>query len=522
MAGKLTGISMIKQLLRLHSLGEGIKAISRTLGLSKNTVKRYLRQVELRGLAISDLLNESDEALEQILSGKDAKGEDKLRELEELFPSISSDLGKTGYTLHYIWCKYKSLHPDGYQYSQFCYYYQKYRESKKAVMHFEHEPGDKLFLDYAGKKLSFVEYGSGAIIDCEFFVAVLGHSQYTYAQASLSQQKEDFIGSVQNALHHFGGVPKVLVSDNLKSAVEKSCRYDPCLNEDFLEMANHYGCAVMPARSRKPRDKSLVENHVRTLYTRVHAELSTLTFFSLKDLNQAVTDCIEKHNSMLFQDRNQSRKQVFEETELPALQSLPVERYEMKKSKIVTVMKNTHVQLRDDRHYYSVPHRYIGQKVKIRYSSKDVNITLKGERIAHHLREKTPYKYTTVEDHLPSQHRFVSEWNPDKFIRWAEGIHPAVKTYIEGILALPNYPETLYRSCVGVLSMDKKAGRERLIKACQMGIQWKAFNYGFILRIIKNGTDKIAKESDTEKMKSQPPDHENLRGKKYYKELCNK
>ena len=521
MAGKSTEISMIKQLLRLHSQGEGIKSISRTLGISKNTIKGYLRKIALKNLDVSALLNQSDERVEQILSGKESGHEDRFAELEKLFPLISRDLGKTGFTLHYLWCQYKTSHPDGYQYSQFCYHYQKYRESQKAVMHFEHEPGDKLFLDYAGKKLHYFQHGTGEITSCEFFVAVLGYSQYTYAEASLSQRKEDFITSVQNALHYYGGVPSVLVPDNLKSAVDRSCRYDPCLNEDFLAMANHYQCAVMPARSRKPRDKSLAENHIRTLYTRVYAELSALSFFSLKELNQAILDCIEKHNCMIFQGKAYSRKQAFESDERHRLQSLPVQRYEIKKTGLVTVMKNSHVQLREDRHYYSIPYRYIGEKVKLNYTSKDVSIYLKGERIAYHLRERKPYKYTTLKEHLPSHHRFVSEWNPEKFIHWAGGIHPDVKTYVEGILSQQTYPETLYRACVGVLSMDKKAGRERLIKACQMGIQMNTFNYGFISRIINNGTDKLLTNSNITKPISQLPEHENLRGGDYYKKMCN-
>ena len=521
MAGKQKGIGMLKQLLRLYEQGHSIKAISRTLGISKNTVKRYLHQTELSGLGLTELLNQSNESLEQLLSGKKSEREDKFHELEKLFPSIGQDLEKTGFTLHYLWCKYKITYPDGYQYSQFCYHYQKYRESKKAVMHFEHEPGDKLFLDYAGKKLSYAEYGSGEIIECEFFVAVLGYSQYTYAEASVSQRKEDFVSSVQNAMHYYRGVPKVLIPDNLKSAVEKSSRYEPSINEDFLDMANHYGCAVMPARSYKPLDKSLAENHVRILYTRVYAELSSIAFFSLKDLNQAILGCIEKHNRMLFQGKEYSRKEAFEEVELQTLRPLPAERYEIKKTNPVTVMKNSHIQLGEDKHYYSVPYRYIGEKVKLCYTSKDVSIYLKGERIACHLRERKPYKYTSVKEHLPSHHQFVSEWNPEKFIRWAEGIHPAVKTYIEGILSQKTYPETLYKACVGVLSMSKKAGRERLIKACRIGIEMNTYNYGFISRVINNGTDKLLTESDSVKMTSQLPEHENLRGADYYKKMCN-
>jgi transposase len=521
MAGKTMEISMIKQVLRMNEQGTGHKTIARALGISRNTVKGYVHQVEQLGLKVSELLLQSDDALAFILSGKDSNQEAKMQEVEALFPTISSELEKTGFTLYYLWSKYKLAHPEGYQYSQFCFHFQKYRTGINAVMHFEHEAGDKLFLDYAGKKLSYVIYGSGEIVECEVFVAVLGYSQYTYVEASISQRKEDFIASVQNALHYYGGVPKVLVPDNLKSAVDKSCRYDPCVNEDFLGMANHYGCAVLPCRSRKPRDKSLVENHVRIMYTRVYAELSDQQFFTLEELNKAILHCIEIHNGMLFQGKDYSRKQAFEEVEQQALQALPCDRYELKKKDMVTVMQNSYVRLGEDKHYYSVPFRYIGEKVKIEYTSKDVSVFLKGERIACHLRNRKPYKYTTVEDHLPTHHRFVSDWNPEKFINWAAGIHPIVKAYIEGILSQSSYPESLYRGCVGVLSMNKKAGKERLIKACQLGIQMNTYNYGFISRTLSNGTDKLLTESDILKMTSLLPDHENLRGADYYKDICN-
>ena len=519
MAGTPIGISMIKQLLLLRQQGEGIKSISRVLGISKNTVKKYLNQVHLQAFDIPELLSRGNEELERILSCNEALSDNRLEELQALFSGIEEDLKKPGFTLHYLWCKYKTTHPEGYQYSQFCYHYQRFCASKKAVMHFEHEPGDKLFLDYAGKKLSYVEGDTGEIVECDFFVAVLGYSQHTYAEASRNQHKENFIQSVQNALHYYQGVPRVLVPDNLKNAVTLSNKYAPWLNEDFLDMANHYECSVMPARSRKPRDKSLVENHVRILYTRVYAELSTQTFFRLEDLNVAILACIEKHNSTPFQGKPYSRKQAFEESEKSTLKSLPEERYDMKRCSMVTVMKNSHVQLREDKHYYSVPFRYIGEKVKLSYSTKDVSIYLRGERIAYHLRDRKTYKYTTIKEHLPSQHQFVSEWNPEKFISWGSTISPVVKSYIEGVLSVKAYPETLYRACVGILSMTRKFEKERLIKACEIGIQMNTYNYGFINRILRNGTDKLLTDCTIEK--SQLPEHDNLRGEDYYRNMCN-
>lgn len=521
MAGTTKSISMIKQILRLYGLGYGIKTISRDLGISKNTVKRYLQQVQEAGLTPEVLTSRDNESLEGILRKESVKERDKLSELQALFPDISRDLEKTGFTLHLLWCKYKESHPDGYQYSQFCYHYQKYRESKSAVMHFEHEAGDKLSVDYAGKKLHYVEYGTGEITECDFFVSVLGHSQYTYAEASPSQQKEDFLESVQNALHYYGGVPRVLVPDNLKSAVSKSSKYDPALNQDFLDMTIHYDCEALPARSRKPRDKSLVENHIRTLYTRIYAELSPFTFFSLKELNRAILECLEKHNTTPLQGKDYSRKQVFEATEREALKPLPAQRYEIRKTRQVTVMKNCHVRLCDDKHYYSVPYRYIGEKVKLSYTSKQISIYLKGERIAFHLRDRKPYKYTTIRDHLPSQHQFVSEWNPEKFISRAVGIGPEVKTYIDGVLSQNTYPETLYRACVGILSFARKLGKDRLVTACKMGIRMNTYNYGFISRVLSNNTDKLWGEGEQTANDKKLPGHENLRGRDYYKDMCN-
>ena len=252
-------------------------------------------------------------------------------------------LKQTGTTLQLLWQRYKDVHKDGYGYSQFCYHYQKYNVTRQAVMHFEHEYGDRLYLDFAGKKVSYVEQGTGEIIECEFFVSVQGGSQETYARACLSQQKADFIECVQEAMFYYGGVPKVLIPDNLKSAVTKASRYDPTLNEDFLSMANHYQCTVMPARSLKPRDKSLVERHVAILYTRVYTRLQGQTFFSLKELNEAIRRCVEDHNVMLFQGKDYSRRTLFLQYEKETLAPLPATRFELKDFVFATVMKNCHV-----------------------------------------------------------------------------------------------------------------------------------------------------------------------------------
>lgn len=517
MAGKTLEMNTVQQVGLMYRQGVGIKSIARNLSLSKNTVKKYLREMEL----INSTQEEGDCRTDIDLASNEEHPDEcksRLDILQEYFPDYGNLLKQPGMTLQVLWQRYKEIHKDGYEYSQFCYHYQKYNVTRQAVMHFEHEYGDRLYLDFAGKKVSYVEQGTGEIIDCEFFVAVQGGSQETYAQACLSQQKADFIECVQDALFYYGGVPKVLIPDNLKSAVTKASRYDPTLNEDFLSMANHYQCTVMPARSLKPRDKSLVERHVSILYTRVFTKLHGRTFFSLHELNEAIGKYVEEHNNMLFQGKEYSRRILFDTYEKEALSPLPATRFELKDFVFATVMKNCHVQYRVDKHYYSVPYRYIGEKVKVAVGASTVEIYLKNNRIALHARDRRPYKYTSVKDHLPSGHQYVSEWNPDKFIQWGERIDPSVSEYIRKILDRPAYPETLYRGCSGILQFEKKAGKSRLVAACKLGLHLQSYSYTFIQGVLSRNTESIEIEEVETTIEVE---HENIRGNAYYQSLFN-
>lgn len=507
MAGKTLEKKMVKQIEIMHNQGLKIKEIARNLSLSKNTVKKYLRKSD------SDDTPVENELKPHYLQNKREES-DRYRILETFFPEVDAMLTRTGFNLILAWERYKSLHPDGYSRSQFCYYYQKYRSTKNTVMHFEHDYGDKLYIDYAGKKLSYVDLPTGEVIECEFFLTVMGGSQETYGRSTPSQQKADFLECVQDALEYYGGVPKVLVPDNLKSAVSKASRYDPSINSDFMDMANHYNCAVMPARSLKPRDKSLVERHVSIMYTRIYTKLSNQTFFSLSALNEAIAEYMDIHNKTNFQGKDYSRRTLFELYEKQTLSSLPSSRYELKEHAIATVMKNCHVRFGPDSHYYSVPYRYIGEKVKISATCNTVEIFFKGDRIAFHNRSRRPHLYTSCKDHLPSQHQYISDWNPDKFIQWANNIDPTVGNYINNLLSQHLYPEILYRSCSGILHLEKKVGKERLIKACELGEKLQTYNYRFIDRMLRNRTESIDIDNVPEYNEVL---HENIRGAEYYK-----
>jgi transposase len=492
MANKTIAMEVIKQIGILSGLGYSKKAIARELNLSKNTVKSYLSRGD---------------------KTTGASENEKRDTLFEFFPYVKEELRRKGVTRQILWGEYRSKHPDGYCYGHFCEYLSNWLQNKDVSLHIEQIAGDKLYIDFTGYKPSIVDPDTGEIREVEVFVSVLGFSGKTYVRACESQKKEDFLPSIVHSLNYYGGVPNVLVPDNLKSGVDKANRYEADINRDLLDLGNHYGMAILPTRSRKPRDKAWVERMVQIIYTRIFAPLRNRVFTSLDELNEAIFELLEVHNSLPFQGREESRNDLLENIERAHLKPLPQERWELKEYLQVKVMKNCYVQLHKDRHYYSVPFQYIGNKVKIVYTSTVVSVYLAGERIAYHLRDRRPHKYTTVKEHLPSSHQFVSEWNPSKFIEWAGHIHPDVKAYIMNVLENKSYPEQTYRSCVGILSFEKKAGRDRLIAACQRATAFGVFNYKVIEQIINNKLDRL----DTQKEILTLPLHENIRGAEYYK-----
>jgi transposase len=493
MARRIIEMEIKKQIEILSSLGYGKKTIARELGVSKNTVKSYLEV--------------SDE--------KDAycNNNSRKEDLHSFFPYCHGELPRKGVTRQILWAEYRSRYPDGYSYSQFCEYLSQWFDRKDASLHIEQQPGDRLYVDFAGSTMPIADPYTGEIKEAEVFVAVLGYSGKTYVRACESQRKEDFLSCIVRALNYFGGVPKVLIPDNLKSGVDKANRYEAEINRDLLDLGNHYDMAILPTRSVKPRDKAWVERMVQIVYTRIYAPLRNQTFTNLDNLNDAIAEYLEYHNQVPLQGRSESRNVLFETEEKQHLRPLPHDYWELKEYLHVKAMKNCHVQLHRDRHYYSVPYHCIGQKVKLVYSATYVSVYLGGERIAYHLRDRTPYKYTTVKDHLPSSHQFVSEWNPGKFIEWAGRIHSDVESYIRKVLDNKSYPEQTYRSCVGILSFEKKAGKDRLIAACKRASDFGVYNYKVISQIIGNRLDRL----ETKEKQITMPLHENIRGANYYK-----
>ena len=515
MANKTIAMTKVRQILGYHNQGTPLKEICRLSGVSRNTVKRYIRQFIVEEFIWEELERKSDYELDSLFANlTDIRADPRLEQLHELLPVLEKKLKRRGYTLTRLWEEYKAGFPDGYGHTQFFKYYRQYANQVKPVMHIEHKAGDKMYIDFAGKKLHIIDQVSGEVTEVEVFAAVLGCSQLTYVQATTSQKKEELIRCCENALHYFGGVPKAVVPDNLKSAVIKSSKYEPVINESFAAFAEHYGIAVIPARAYRPKDKSLVEGAVKISYRRIYANLDQRTFHSLDELNEAIAEQLELYNNKQFSHRNYSRRQLFEEIELETLQPLPVYRFEIMECKSVTVMKNGHVNLSVDKHYYSVPYQHIGRKVKLYFNAERVDVFSHYERIASHVRDQRRFHYTTNAEHLASTHRYLSDWSPEKFIREAEAISPIVKQFIEAVLENKSHPEQAYKSCAGILHLQRKVGKDRLSQACGRALEYQIYTYPIIVSILEKQMDRhaIQDPENTEEM----PEHDNIRGSEYY------
>jgi len=504
----------LRQILRYFTQGTSKKQISEITGVARNTVKRYIGRFISLKITYEDIMALTDHELESLfIEPHPGLPDARFERLQQLLPGIEKQMSRKGMTLIKLWQDYYATNHPAYQYTQFKRYYKFYSRRVRPVMHMEHKAGDKLYIDFAGEKLSIVDPDSGEIQEVEVFAAILGCSQLTYVEAVMTQRKEDLIRACENALHYFGGVPAAIVPDNLRSAVTKSSKYEPVINESFASFAEHYGTAVLPARAYRPKDKSLVEGVVKIMYNRIYSLITPQIHHGLASLNQAIWQALETHNSGSFKGRNYSRKDQFEELERQALHPLPVYRYECKQQLLCTVMKNGHVCLGPDKHYYSVPYRYIGKRIKILYTSTQIEIFYKYERIATHGRQYRKYHYTTLPEHMASSHRYVSEWTPEKFIEEAKAIHEQVANYIIQIMERKQHPEQAYKSCSGVLHLKRKVGSERLINACRRAHSFGVYNYPIIVQILEKKLDQLAED---EKEETTMPQHPNIRGGGYY------
>ncbi len=514
MSNKPIRMTKVKQILQWHSEGVGKKKIALRAGVNRNTVRSYIRQFISMNRPVEELLALSEKELEEQFAARPVyEPDERLRTLTGLFPEMEKKI-KKGWTRRRLWEEYRACYPDGYGLTQFKVIYRLWAQRVNATMHLEHKAGDKMYVDFAGDRLSLTDPSTGEITKVDVFVAILGASQLTYVEAVMSQHQENFIRACENALHYFGGVPQAIVPDNLKAAVIKSDRYEPTLNETFRDFTEHYGMAALPAGPYKPRHKALVEGAVKISYTTIYPVVRQQEHAELEALNGAILQALEAHNNRWFQGRTYSRRQLFEEIERPALQPLPVFRYGIKSKRVATVMKNNHICLGEDKHYYSVPYRFIGKRVNVLYNVATVDIYFRNERIATHKRDPRPFLYTTDPDHLASKHNFLSDWTPEKFIERAAAIGEDTRLYIVEILGKRQHPEQAYRTCQGILSLAARAGKDRLNAACRRAHYFGDYSYKTVETILHKGLESAPLDQD--QGASFMPIHLNIRGGTYY------
>lgn len=512
MANKTICMSKLRRILKLYQRGVSKKRIARVLDMSRNTVKAYLERFAALNTTADELLKLSEYELNRVFHPPtESVVNPKLKELYDYFPLVEKEMSRRGMTLALQYKRFNELHPDGFKETAFYRYYGLWKKKITPVMHIEHKVGEMTYVDYAGGTLPYVDKDTGEIKQAQVFVAILGWSQYAYVEALRSQEVAEFIAGCENAFRHFGGVTEAIMPDNLKSAVIKTHRYEPVINVNFKLFCDHYGCSVVPARVRKPKDKSHVENMVKIAYQRLYARLNPEELMSLEDLNKELKRLLEESNQTPLTGKQVSRHDQLE-LERPALLPLPERGYELRTIKQVTVMKNGHVYLHEDQHYYSVPFELIGKKLKLQYSRTCVDLYDNYELIASHKRIRSPHNYTTDPQHMPPQHRIVTEWSPSYFLEKAKAIDPLVELYIREILAKKQHPTQGYRSCQGILNLGRRLGNARLINACKRAHEIGYYNYKTVEDILVKGLDKYEEDAIIPSM----PAHGNIRGSDYY------
>lgn len=514
MPNRRKSMKRIRELLRLSiECGMSAHKISPVLNISRPVISQYLKDFKASGLEYKDITGMDDESLLQVISGNKRTESERFRKLTEKFPSYNIDLSKVGGTLRNIWTDYINKDPTGYSYTQFCYHYQVWRDSLDFSMHMEHKAGDKMFVDFTGKKLELTDRMTGIKREVETFVAILGASQLTFVTVCESQKKEDFIMATQEALIYFGGVPLAIVPDCLKSAVDKCDRYEPDINPYCHDFSKHFCTVILPARARHPRDKPLVEGAVKIVYSWIYYALKDRVFFTIEELKQAVAEELEKYNSKPMQKLKRSHREIFNEIEKDVLKPLPCERYQFKKFSKSTIGISYHAYLSEDKHYYSV-HAYKGKKTDIIYTESIVEIFYQNLRISSHKRDRRIGGYTTIKEHMPPNHRFMDNLNPERLERWGRNIGESVGLMIQKVLETKDHPEQGYKVSLGILSLEKKYDKERLEKACRRALYYGIYSYKSIKSILENNLDSNLEEEP--ELFSRLPEHENIRGSQYY------
>ena len=501
----------IQEVLRLHAAGLSQRQIARACGLSKGAVGKYLQRA-MEAQVVWPLPEGMEVlALQRLL--QPARLPVDTGFVTPNFAMIHVEMRRKGMTMQLLWEEYVAGHEGqkAYHYTRFCTLYRAWNDRLKRSMRQNHVAGEKLFIDYAGPTVPVVDPGTGEIRTAQIFVAVLGASSYTYCEATWSQNLSDFLGAHVRALRYLGGVPVLLVPDNLKAAVTKASRYEPEINRSYQDLATHYGAVVLPTRPYKPKDKAKVEVGVQVVERWILARLRHFQFFSLLELNREISRLLDDLNQRPFKRLPGSRKSTFEALDRPALKPLPAQDYTFAVWKSAKVSIDYHVAYQG--HFYSAPYRLAGERVDLRVSARAVEIFHQQQRVAGHLRETDQGRYTTLTEHMPKAHQRHSAWTPGRLLNWALSIGPATRDVVRWQLESKPHPEQGYRSCLGLLSLSRRYGKARLDAACFRALKVGSPTTRSVQSILEQGLDQIRESSP----KTSPlPEHDNIRGPRYY------
>lgn len=510
MPGPRLPMRKIRDVLRLSSAGMSKRKIAASLGVSATAARDLIWRAQRAGLSWPLPQGVTDEALERRLYPP-ATAAAKDRRPQPNWAAVSRELRRSGVTLQLLWEEHRAAFPDGYGYSRYCELYRAWEVRLSPTMRQSHVAGERMFVDYAGTTLEVIDASTGEARTAQLFVAALGASSYTYAEASWTQGLSDWIGSHTRAFAFIGGVTAMVVSDNLRSGITKACFYEPAVNRAYAEMAAHYDTAIVPARPYRARDKAKVEVAVQITTRFIIAKLRNRQFFSLAALNATIAELVAQINNRVSRHLGASRRALFEDLERSALKPLPAEPYVFAEWKECRVGLDYHVEI--EKHYYSVPHQLLREKVWARITARTVEVFYRGKRVATHMRSSSNRKHTTVREHMPSSHRRYADWTPERLRRQAGQIGRHTSALVEIILRERSHPEQGFRACVGILRLAKTYGRERLEAACSRALEIGARSYSSVNSILKNNLDR--------RRPAMPADgpaiaHDNIRGPTYF------
>jgi transposase len=518
MANKSISMTQVRRIIQLKVEGLSKLKISESLHIHRATLDNYLLKLLASEKSFPELLEFSDDQLTALVYSDPVtpRADSRIDELRKHLDYFKAELTRPGVTRKILWEEYIQAYPEGYKYAQFCEHFARHVKITKATMHLTHRAGDYLQVDFAGKKLHYIDIQTGEIVPCPVLICTLPFSGYTYVEALPSAGQEHLFCALNRCLEYMGGIPRNLLSDNMKQIVGKNQRYEFKFQDLADQWAVYYNTNLVATRPRKPKDKPTVENNVYLSYLRIYAKIRNEEFHSVFEINKRIRELLVSYNQTAFQKLSGSRQERFLENEKSLLKPLPQEMFAIKHTTVGKVQMNYHIILGEDKHQYSVPHKYVGQTTKIIYDEHNVEIYIGFQRIALHKRDYRKHGYTTLPEHMPEKHLKYNEtlgWDADYFISIASKIGDSTAMVFKKVLASKDFIEQTYNACIGLKRLSEIYGTTRFDAACHRALKGSRITYGMIKNILENNLDKQAEPEPTLYLL---PDHENIRGPQNY------